>query len=198
VRSLVCSRASRLCVAACAAALAVACTREHRDADSTTDRTPGSPASDRGAADWIASPRGVGPLRIGMTRAEAEAVVGGSLAIPNDSAWADCAYTPTDRLPSGVHVMVEQGTIARIDVDSGAIATAEGARIHDSEDRIRQLYGSRVVTAPAKYANGHSLTVKSGAGADTLFRVVFESDSGRVRSYRVGRVPAVEYAERCG
>jgi hypothetical protein len=145
----------------------------------------------------VITPRGLGPLHAGMTRAQAEAVVGGSLAIAGDSGWNACGYTPVDRLPPGVRVMVEGGTIARVDVDSGSIATAEGARIGDSENRIRELYAGHVVTTPAKYTNGHYLTVQPAAGSDTLFRIVFETDSGKVRSYRAGRVPPVEYVEGC-
>ena len=133
-----------------------------------------------------------------MTRADAEAAIGGPLAVDGDSGWTGCAYLPTDRLPPGARVMVENGTIARVDVDSGRIATAEGARIGDSEERIRQLYDGRVVTAPRKYTSGHYLTITPAVGADSAFRIVFETDSGRVTSYRSGRVPPVEYVEKCG
>ena len=132
-----------------------------------------------------------------MSRAEAEAIVGGSLAIEGDSAWKDCDYVSAGRLPPGAHVMVESGTVARIDIDNGTIATAEGARIGDSEDRIRQLYAGRVVTTPHRYTAGHYLTVRPSAAADSLFRIVFETDSGRVKLYRAGRVPPVEYVEGC-
>jgi hypothetical protein len=147
---------------------------------------------------WAITPRGLGPLHAGMTRAQAESVLGGSLSIGGDTAWKDCAYASTDRLPPGVRVMVEGGSIARIDVERGTIATAEGAAIGDSEDRVRQLYAGRVVTSPHKYTNGHYLTVKPTALADSSYRMVFETDGQRVTVYRAGRVPQVEYVERCG
>jgi len=132
-----------------------------------------------------------------MTRAEAEAVVGGSLAIDGDSAWKDCDYTPDDHLPPGAQVMVESGTVARIDIDDGTIATAEGAHIGDSEERIRRLCAGRVVTTPHTYTDGHYLTVRPSAAADSLFRIVFETDKDHVKLYRAGRLPPVEYVEGC-
>jgi hypothetical protein len=133
-----------------------------------------------------------------MTRAEAEAALGASLAIQNDSGWKDCAYIPDDRLPHGVSVMVENGMVARVEIDSGAIATAEGARIGDTEDAIRQLYRGHVVVTPHKYTDGHYFTVKPSAAVDSAYRIVFETDGRRVMQYLAGRVPAVDYVEGCG
>ena len=173
-----------------------ACAQEKPHADTGTRRSESVPTLDR-HPDWMVTPRGFGPLHAGMTRAEAEAVVGGSLAVNGDSAWTDCGYVPADRLPSGVRVMVEAGTVARIDIESRTITTTEGARIGDSEDRIRQLYPTRVVATPHKYTAGQYLTVRPAADADSQFRLVFETDSGRVTRYRAGRVPPVEYVEGC-
>src|SRR3954465_14737287 len=108
-----------------AAYLCVACAHERPRSDTSSVRAATSTSANR-HLDWVITPRGFGPLHAGMTRAQAEAVVGGSLGVASDSAWRGCGYTPTDRLPPGVHVMVEGGTIARVDVDSGSIATAEG------------------------------------------------------------------------
>jgi hypothetical protein len=94
--------------------------------------------------------------------------------------------------------MVEGGSIARVEVVSGTTATTEGARVGDSEDRIQQLYPGRVVTTPHKYTSGHYLTVKPIDAADSLNRLVFETDGHRVTEYRAGRLPQVEYVERCG
>ena len=146
--------------------------------------------------DWVVTPSGIGPLRAGMTRPQAEAALGASLGIDGNDDWQECDYLPAGRLPSGVMVMVEAGTIARVEVGSSAIATSEGARIGDSEDRIRQLYRGRVITTPHKYTGGHSLTVRS-AGADSLYGIVFETDRNRVTLYRSGRFPPVAYVENC-
>lgn len=134
-----------------------------------------------------------------MTQAEAESAIGSSLAISTDSGWKNCAYTSAASLPAGVHIMVENGVVARIDIDSAAtVATTEGAKVGDSEDHVRQMYEGRVAVTPQKYTAGHYLTVHSLAPADSQFRIVFETDGQRVLRYRAGQRPAVEYVERCG
>ena len=35
------------------------------------------------------------------------------------------------------------------------------------------------------------------AAADSMYRIVFETDGPRVTQYRSGRVPAVDYGEGC-
>jgi hypothetical protein len=148
---------------------------------------------------WVLTPRGLGPLYVGMTRAQAEAVVGSSLAISGDAEWKDCAFTPRASLPPGIRIMVENGTIARIDVDSNsAITTVEGVRVGDSEARVHSVYAGRVTVTPQKYTTGHYMTVRSAAAADSLFRMIFETDGRKVLRFRGGRVPAVEYVESCG
>jgi hypothetical protein len=147
---------------------------------------------------WVVTPRGIGPLRVGMARGEVEAVLGALVATPGDSGWRQCAFVAPAGLPAGVRLMVEGGTVARVDVDSGRVATADGARIGDSEAHVRDLYTTRLATAPLKYGSGHTLTVTPTAVADSSLRLVFETDGQRVTRYRVGRRPPVEYVEGCG
>jgi len=131
-----------------------------------------------------------------MTVAEANKAVGGGFAAP---AGADpaCSYAKLTKAPDGLAVMLENSKIARIEVRSGTIATAEGARIGDTESRINSLYAGRVTTSPHKYATGgHYLTVTPVN--DTTHRIVFETDGSAVTNYRAGVLPAVEYVERCG
>ena len=91
--------------------------------------------------------------------------------------------------------MVDEGRIARVEIDSAGIATAAGARVGDTEERIRSLYPGRVTVTPHKYEDGHYLTVN--AADDSSFAIVFETSKGRVTRYRAGRRPAVELVEGC-
>lgn len=140
---------------------------------------------------------GYGPLRIGMTVANAAT----ALKSPAPSmAGLDtaCAYAHIDNAPSGMRIMVTGGTVARIEVDSSSIATGLGARVGDPESRIHELYGSRVTVQPHKYLpNGRYLIVSSIAVADSGLKLVFESDGTRVTKYRAGRMPEVEWVEGC-
>lgn len=156
-----------------------------------SDRPPAD-VSQPADTSWVVSTKAFGPLQIGMTRAQAEAVVGAPLSIAGDSDWKSCGYLQSTYLPPGTRVMVEGGTIARVDVDSGTVATADGAKVGDSEDRIRQLYPTAAST-PHKYTRGHDLTVTRDSSA-----IVFETDGSRVTRYRAGRLPPVGYVEGCG
>ena len=56
-----------------------------------------------------------------------------------------------------------------------------------------------MTATPHKYLpGGEYLTVRSASPADSLRRMVFETENGRVTHFRAGRVPEVEWVERCG
>ena len=108
-----------------------------------------------------------------------------------------CGYAASDRLPEGVKVMMEGARVVRLDVVSGDVPTAEGARIGDTEARIQKLYPGRVTVQPHKYTDGHYLTVRPAVASDTTHLIVFETDGRAVLRYRGGQKPQVEYVESC-
>ncbi len=144
-------------------------------------------------ADSVVTEHGLGSLRAGMTVAEATTALGGALVVPAEYDTTLCDYAVWRGAPRGMRVMVDQGRIARVEVDSANVATAAGARVGDSEERIQSLYPGRVTVTPHKYEDGHYLTV-NGVG-DSSVALVFETSKGRVSRYRAGRRPAVEYVE---
>ena len=159
-------------------------------------KTPDSVSRFAKTSSWTVNIRGIGPLQAGMSRPQAAAVMGVSPAVI-DSAWTDCDYVGFGDMPEGVSFMVEAGSIARVEVRNGRVATEEGARIGDSEDRIRRLYGSRLTLTPHKYVDGHYLIVEPTQAGDSAFRIVFETHGRVVTQYRSGRRPPVEYVEGC-
>lgn len=178
----------------------------------TVEKTPGStdsagPSTDRApAADSTASAPArstftvtadaAGPIRVGMAIDDLKNAAGTLNPAPN--AAAECEYVHPASAPAGVFVMLAQGVVARIDVDSAGVATAEGVAVGDSVSRVNEAYAGRVTVMPHKYVQGGQyLTVKPAAPRDSL-RVVFESEAGRITRYRVGRLPQVEWVERCG
>ena len=140
---------------------------------------------------------GIGPVRAGMSVAEASAALGATLELPPGADATACDYLRWPGGPTGVSVMVEQLRIARVDVRSGTVATEEGAKIGDSTDRIRDLYAGRVTVSPHKYTAGQYLTVVPASPADRGFRLVFETEDGRVTRYRSGRLPQWSTVEGC-
>lgn len=92
--------------------------------------------------------------------------------------------------------MVVDGVVARVDVDSNTVPTAEGARVGDIEERVLALYGERVTVSPHEYTDGHYLTVRPVTG-DTSYLIVFETNRNTVTNFQAGRVPQVQYVEGC-
>lgn len=159
------------------------------DAAPVTDPVP--PLADDG--EWTVTPSGSGPLRVGMSLAEiapylAEGVDTAALA-------AHCDFVRADEAPDSMLFMVESGRLVRVDVRGGDAATAEGARVGDTESRILTLYPA-ATRGPHKYTDGAYLTV-AGAGADSVSKVIFETDGERVTRYHAGIAPAVDYVEGC-
>ncbi len=155
-----------------------------------------TPASTAGAspATWVVTPSGIGPVRVGMHANDLSTVAGNVGAVPSD----DCAYVRPDSLPAGVSLMLVRGEIARVDVDSAGVPTAEGASVGDPASRLEELYTGRTTTTPHKYVSGAQYVSVRGAAPSDSNRIVFEVENGRVTRYRAGRVPEVEWVERCG
>ena len=140
---------------------------------------------------------GIGPLRAGMTLPEASAALGGALVVPPGADTAACGYVRWRGGPPGVRLMVANGRVVRVDVDTAGVRTAAGAGIGDTEGEVQRLYAGHVTVSPHKYTDGHYLTVTPNA-ADTSFAIVFETSGGKVTRFRAGRRPHVEYVEGCG
>ena len=158
--------------------------------------TLGSAAPSAGAVtdEWALSPAGAGPVRVGMSLSELQPL----LAEPADSATfaSECAYVPITDAPRGLGFMIVAGELVRIDVREGPTLTAEGAGIGDTEARVIELYPS-ATRGTHKYTDGAYLVVRPGAPADTLSRLVFETDGTRVTRFRAGIYPQVEWVEGC-
>lgn len=167
------------------------------DSRSTSPRRAEVPPTRESEAELRVTLYGIGPVRAGMSVAEASAALGAALGVPEGVDATACHYLRWSGSPDGVSVMVEHRRIARVDVRSGTIATEEGARVGDSDERIRRLYAGRVTASPHKYAEGQYLTVTPASSADGAFRLVFEIEAGRVTRYRSGKLPQVEYVEGC-
>ncbi|MGH7603329.1 MAG: hypothetical protein ACRENK_04935 [Gemmatimonadaceae bacterium] len=161
----------------------------------TSSATAGTSANGASRSGMKVTEDGISPIRVGMTIAQAAKAIGGGFAAPKGGT-SGCTYAVLTKAPAGLAVMLQDGIVARVDVRSGSIATAAGARIGDSEARIKSLYPGKVVSTPHKYVSGgHYLTVTP---SDANHHIVFETDGKKVTSYRAGRVPEVDQVESCG
>ena len=141
---------------------------------------------------------GLGQIQIGMNLDDAVSM-GLLNENPNMNSQCDFVFPAVGAgIPDGVSVMVVKGKVARIDVDTGAVTTDDGAKIGDTEDRLKTIYGDDLQVAPHKYNPGwHYLTVM-GDSASAGKAIVFETDGKKVTMFRAGRLPEVKWVEGCG
>ncbi len=141
---------------------------------------------------------GIGPVRVGMTLAEASTAAGRKIvAKPGGS--PDCGFADPEGGPDGVTFMVTGGRIARVDVTTAGIKTLSGAGVGDTEAQVQARYANALQAAPHKYVpGGKYLTLVPSAAADANFRLIFETDaSAKITRYRAGKQPEVSYVEGC-
>ena len=140
---------------------------------------------------------GMGPVRVGMTVAEASRAAGTRLVALGDRGDSSCFYVKPQSQPNDFGFMVINDRISRVDIIKGGVTTLKGAKIGDTEARIKSLYPGQIKVTPHKYTNGHYLTFVPKDRSDRNYRVVFETDGDRVTQFRSGKLPEVEWVEGC-
>lgn len=133
-----------------------------------------------------------GKVKTGMTVAQASQALGTELV--RGKGYEDACFYVDPKGMHGVRFMVTGGKISRIDVTSNQYSTDKGAKVGDSEDKIKSLYpGIEVI--PNKYnEKKHDMVVVSG---DEDYMIIFETDGSRVTDFRVGYTGEVLYVEGC-
>ncbi len=143
---------------------------------------------------------GIGGIKVGMTIKQAEKAAGISLVIPRGfKPNKDCYYVEPKKYPKGISFMVTEYKISRVDIwENKKITTFKGAKLDDSEARIKSLYPKQIKVTPHKYnPQGHYLTFIPQDSADKNYRIVFETDGKKVVRFRSGKLPDVEFIEGC-
>lgn len=90
---------------------------------------------------WVVRFDGVGPVRVGMTLAQLDAILRDQ---PSRSAeeMQGCFYVESEKHPH-LKFMVIDGHVARVDVEERGVSTSSGIQVGDSDKRPRRVYGSR-------------------------------------------------------
>jgi hypothetical protein len=140
---------------------------------------------------------GLGPIQIGMTLADA---VNMGLLNENPNMKKDCDFVYPAigaGVPDNVGVMVVKGKIARIDVDTGSVTTEDGAKIGDTEEKLKSIYNGDLQVEPHKYVPGGHYMIVMGDSASAGKAIVFETNGKTVTNFRAGRLPEVKWVEGC-
>lgn len=94
----------------------------------------------------------------------------------------------------GVSFMIENQKVGRVDFLTGGAKTADGFGVGSTAVEIKARFGAAAQDLPNKYEpEVTDLTVTQGAA-----KFVFEIQDGKVRGWRAGVAPTVDYTEHCG
>ncbi len=98
---------------------------------------------------------GLGPVRVGVTPDQATVAAGYVLAVEIGLFEGDpCFYLPADPHLPGVSFMVNNGTVARVDVLTGPVTTRSGAGIGMTEAEIHNLFPGKIEERQHFYIEG--------------------------------------------
>jgi hypothetical protein len=143
---------------------------------------------------WAVTLHGAGPIRFGMTVAQASGALGTTIGASPQG----CDYASMPGAPAGMRFMVVDGRIVRADVDSAGLPSDRGAAVGMTAAEVQRLYGDSLAIVPHKYDTAGRYLVFAPPTGDTAYRLLFETAGDRVVRYRAGRAPEVEWVEGCG
>ena len=151
---------------------------------------------------------GLGPVRIGMTRAELVEAWGED-SQPGAVGGADpetCDEFHPAHAPAGVMVMIQNGVLTRISlIRDAAVKTDRGFGLGDSGMAVKQAYGGAIFSQPAKYEpapaedlfawsrGGSTAYVTDPAARGVRYAVGVD---GRVKAVHAGD-PSIQLVEGC-
>lgn len=141
----------------------------------------------------VATHNSFGKVKIGMTILQASEALGLELVAPDGD--GECYYVKPKQGFDGVEFMVINEVIARIDFTSNKYSTDKGAKIGDTEEKIKSLYRG-IEVHPQKYDEKlHDMEIYSD---DKKYLIIFETNGKVVTGFRIGRAEEVSWVERCG
>ena len=137
---------------------------------------------------------GLDTVTFGMTVAQAQEAAG-TVLVPAGPTGSCYHVVPHDA-PEGIVFLVHQGTIERVDINSGPITTRSGVGVGSPETMVTDLFGDSIERQVRVDGTVDLVFVPSDPG-DRNFRVVFNVSEGEVRAFKSGRLPQVMLDTGC-
>jgi hypothetical protein len=139
---------------------------------------------------------GIGPIRVGMTVAEAQQV--GGVRLVTIYGDASCAMVSPQGEPEDLRFIVTNGRIATVETFNPLIQTVSGANVGDTVNEVLALYPGRLEVRPSESVpNGQDLVFVPWDADDQDYRVYFITENNQVIKIRAGRLPEVGWYEGC-
>ncbi|ACM19339.1 hypothetical protein Geob_0977 [Geotalea daltonii FRC-32] len=139
----------------------------------------------------------LGPIAVGMTVKEASEKSGIKLkeTEPSDSGNEECYYVYPDGKYGDIGFMIEEERISRIDITSRKFASIHGLRVGDTEASVKKAFPGKVKEQAHPYLeeDGKYLIIKLKPG----YGFIFETEKGKVTSFRSGKFESIQYIEGC-
>ena len=146
------------------------------------------------AAGWPLSFNGFGPIKIGMTVADAEKILEFILHPDRDVHPDECHYVVNKKRVPGLLFMLVGGRIVRIDVTAEYYQTDAGARVGMTEEQIKKLYPDGAVSPDPYRSGGHQVSVYD---KKKQYGMIFLTEGNVVTSFRIGQYNEVRWIESC-
>ncbi len=151
-------------------------------------------AQSKRAPGYVVTYDSFGKVKVGMTVSKASKALG--IPFVRGAGYeGDCYYASPKRGFKNVAFMMNGQRIARIDIDGKEYATDRGAKVGDTEAKIKRLYKGMYKVSPHKYIV-HAYYIEVEMKGEK-YSIIFEIDGKRVTRFRAGRFPEVGYVEGC-
>ena len=137
---------------------------------------------------------GLDTVHFGMTVAQAQEAAG-TVLVPAGPTGPCYHVVPSDA-PEGIVFLVHQGTVERVDINSGTITTRSGVGVGSPESMVTDLFGDSIERQVRVDGTVDLVFVPTDPG-DRNYRVVFNISDGVVRAYKSGRLPQVMLDTGC-
>jgi len=137
------------------------------------------------------SASGIGPIRFGMTLAQAEAATASKASLLQAFDPA-CSMVRFPTLPA-LRFMVEEGVVTRADAEPG-VGNTLGVAFGDTLAQVRSKHPNAEVSVHKYDPAGHYVTFP---GTDGRSAIILEESGGKVTRIRAGLQPSVAYVETC-
>jgi hypothetical protein len=142
----------------------------------------------------VISLKGVGPITLGMTIAQARkaaghGIVGGSEVTPG------CRQDTVLPKRFGLTTLRMKGKIRVLYVSRTAMPTAKGIRVYDTLERLQSKYGSKLAEQPSDVSSQTRIFTLTQGSREMKFTVGLDN---RITEIATGLKPEVDFSEHCG